>query len=162
MLKLWLLLVLLLMKGFSATKVFAFKENGNNYIFQEVSLSSSIRMSSESFTICSSHKQFQVNENYLPTYQLYDGEKLWFSVEFYNDGQLWARDQTGFFNVLTKLQLSDIGYWIHMCINFDFEEKVVRTSINDRGVTEFKSKTIFSSPLKDLQMRYNLISNSVY
>ena len=115
----------LLITSSQTIRVFNFTGNG---VAKEVSLSNSIKMLSESFTICSSHRQWQVNDDYVPTYQLYDEDKLWLSVEFHNEGALWAKDQTNFYNVLDRLDISDIAVWIHICIDFDFNKKQVRTS----------------------------------
>ena len=155
-------IVFLLLLGFSdinSMKVLDFSVNTNNEI---VEVPFKIDLSEESFTICSSSLQLQVNDNYKPIYSIFNSQDYWFSIHFYGKGSLWAVDESGYSYVLAAIDLTDFLHWIHICINFNRKYQMVSTLINGREIVKNQNKsTTFISNLENPVMRYFKIQKKI-
>ena len=106
----------------------------------------------DSLTVCSFHKQFQINEDYRPIYSIYNDQQFWYSVGLWRDGKLWAKDCSLYNYVLDSITPIEIGNWIKMCMHFDFQSKNIKVSINGRE-TSIATETSFTKTLTEPRIR---------
>ena len=121
-------------------RVYEFKSGGAGSDVSSVIVKVSVP-NVESFTICSSHKQFQTNDNTNTIYNIYEDKersKPWIAIGFW-DTALWAEVYEGIWYNMGKLKsVMDIVDWIHICLEIDFENKTLQSSINGNDLISTK------------------------
>ena len=94
----------------------------------------------QQLVLCSSSLQGRIGENTKTLYVLYEDESYqepWLSVGFWEKGILWANIEDSWY-LLGQVLVTDLFRWIHLCVEIDFTNSIIKTSINGGNTTIVK------------------------
>ena len=142
-------------------RVFHFNEANGDENLSTITLTNPVQIGKK-FTICSSHRQFQLTLNSGNVYTLYEDQDLkkpWFAIGFWNEANLWVTMNKTNWYFYGTYPFHIIKNWIHVCFEIDVESKVIKGSVNGGPIHICTNVTALSDipPLLYIGYEMNLL-----